>query len=95
MKKITYIIIVFCVFISNAQNQIPGEKQNESTLFQNAKIVTVTGEIIEKGHLGISQGIIDYIGTSAPEKQYTNKMGTYTQPTRPRIFQSLSARSNR
>ena len=74
MKKITYIIIVFCVFVSNAQNQIPGEKQNESTLFQNAKIVTVTGEIIEKGHLGISQGIIDYIGISAPEKQYTNKI---------------------
>ena len=83
MKKITYIIIVFCVFVSNAQNQIPGEKQNESILFQNAKIVTVTGEIIEKGHLGISQGIIDYIGTSAPEKQYTNKInlnGKYIYP---------------
>ena len=41
---------------------------------QDAKIVTVTGEIIEKGHLGISQGVIDYIGSSAPEKQYANKI---------------------
>ena len=47
MKKITYILAVFCFVISNAQNQIPGNTQDKSILFNNAKIVTVTGETID------------------------------------------------
>ena len=74
MKKITYILAVFCFVVTNGQNQIPGNTQSESTLFNNAKIVTVTGETIYNGYLGISEGLIDYIGKTAPEKQYTNKV---------------------
>ena len=74
MKKITYILAVFCFVVSNGQNQIPGNTQGESTLFNNAKIVTVTGETIDNGYLGISEGLIDYVGKTAPEKQYNNKV---------------------
>jgi hypothetical protein len=61
MKKITYILAVFCFVVSNGQNQIPGNTQNESTLFNNAKIITVTGETIDNGYLGISEGLIDHV----------------------------------
>ena len=71
MRKIKYLII--CFFISAncwSQKQIPGDDQNNTILLYNAKIITGVGTVFEDGFFGFSNGKIDHLSISKPEKKY-------------------------
>ncbi|MBK56902.1 MAG: amidohydrolase [Flavobacteriaceae bacterium] len=70
MRKIIYLIICFFISASWSQKQIPGQDQTKTILLHNAKIITGTGSIIEDGFFGFSNGKIDHISISKPQKVY-------------------------
>lgn len=68
MKKIIYLISLFCLNIVATAQQTPAPSQSESILIQGATLHIGDGTIIENGSLGIEAGKIVEVGPSSDIK---------------------------
>jgi len=68
MKKIIYLISLFCLNIVATAQQTPAPSQSESILIQGATLHIGDGTIIENGSLGIEAGRIVEVGPSSDIK---------------------------
>lgn len=76
MKYIVVNALLCIVALMNAQ-------PSNSFLYENLKIHTATGTVIEKGYIGVQDGTIDYVGEQMPKKIYDQMMdgqGMYAYP---------------
>ena len=74
MKKIIYLISLFCLNIVATAQQTPAPSQSESILIQGATLHIGDGTIIENGSLGIEAGKIVEVGSSSDIKNNYTKI---------------------
>ena len=84
MKKIIYLISLFCLNIVATAQQTPAPSQSESILIQGATLHIGDGTIIENGSLGIEAGKIVEVGSSSDIKNnYTRTINAKDQHVYP------------